>query len=54
MSPVAQKIIDDKGIDIKDVIGTGSGGKILKDDVIDFKKEEVTNSDENIANPQRR
>lgn len=54
VSPVAQKIIDDKGIDIKDVVGTGSGGKILKDDVIDFKKEEVTNSDDNIANPQRR
>ena len=54
MSPVAQKIIDDKGIDIKDVVGTGSGGKILKDDVIDFKKEVVKNSDDNIANPQRR
>ena len=54
VSPVAQKIIDDKGIDIKDVIGSGSGGKILKDDVIDFKKEEVMNSDDNIANPQRR
>ena len=54
MSPVAQKIIDDKGIDIKDVVGTGSGGKILKDDVIDFKKEEVMNFDDNIANPQRR
>ena len=54
MSPVAQKIIDDKGIDIKDVIGSGSGGKILKDDVIDFKKEEVMTSDDNIANPQRR
>lgn len=54
VSPVAQKIIDDKGIDIKDVVGSGSGGKILKDDVIDFKKEEVTNSDDNIANPQRR
>ena len=53
-SPVAQKIIDDKGIDIKDVVGSGSGGKILKDDVIDFKKEEVMNSDDNIANPQRR
>ena len=54
VSPVAQKIIDDKGIDIKDVVGSGSGGKILKDDVIDFKKEEVMNSDDNIANPQRR
>ena len=32
----------------------GSGGKILKDDVIDFKKEEVMNSVDNIANPQRR
>ena len=53
-SPVAQKIIDDKGIDIKDVVGSGSGGKILKDDVIDFKKEKVMNSDDNIANPQRR
>ena len=54
VSPVAQKIIDDKGIDIKDVVGTGSGGKILKDDVIDFKKEVVKNSHDNIANPQRR
>ena len=54
VSAVAQKIIDDKGIDIKDVVGSGSGGKILKDDVIDFKKEEVMNSDDNIANPQRR
>ena len=54
VSPVAQKIIDDKGIDIKDVVGSGSGGKILKDDVIDFKKEEVMNTGDNIANPQRR
>ena len=54
VSPVAQKIIDDKGIDIKDVVGSGSGGKILKDDVIDFKKEEVMSSDDDIANPQRR
>ena len=54
VSPVAQKIIDDKGIDIKGVVGSGSGGKILKDDVIDFKNEEVMNSDENIANTQRR
>ena len=54
VSPVAQKIIDDKGIDIKDIVGSGSGGKILKDDVIDFKKEEVMNSDDKIANPQRR
>ena len=54
VSPVAKKIIDDKGIDIKDVVGSGSGGKILKDDVIDFKNEEVMKSDEKIANPERR
>ncbi|TLV03616.1 2-oxoglutarate dehydrogenase complex dihydrolipoyllysine-residue succinyltransferase [Dyadobacter luticola] len=33
-SPVAAKILADKGIDPKDVNGSGSGGKIMKDDAL--------------------
>jgi 2-oxoglutarate dehydrogenase E2 component (dihydrolipoamide succinyltransferase) len=34
VTPVAQKIIDDKGIDINNISGSGAGGKITKEDVI--------------------
>ena len=33
VTPVAQKIIDDKGIDINNISGSGAGGKITKEDV---------------------
>ncbi len=39
VTPVAQKIIDDKGIDINNISGSGIGGKITKEDVLN-----VTNS----------
>ena len=39
VTPVAQKIIDDKGIDVNNISGSGIGGKITKDDVLN-----VTNS----------
>ena len=34
VTPVAQKIIDDKGIDINNISGSGIGGKITKEDVL--------------------
>ena len=34
ITPVAQKIIDDKGIDINNISGSGAGGKITKEDVL--------------------
>jgi 2-oxoglutarate dehydrogenase E2 component (dihydrolipoamide succinyltransferase) len=33
-SPVAAKILAEKGIDIKDVNGSGSGGKVMKEDAL--------------------
>ena len=39
VTPVAQKIIDDKGIDVNNISGSGIGGKITKEDVLN-----VTNS----------
>ncbi|GAB2800674.1 2-oxoglutarate dehydrogenase complex dihydrolipoyllysine-residue succinyltransferase [Rhabdobacter roseus] len=37
-SPVAAKILAEKGIDPKDVSGTGSGGKITKEDALKAEK----------------
>jgi 2-oxoglutarate dehydrogenase E2 component (dihydrolipoamide succinyltransferase) len=34
VSPVAAKILAEKGIDVKDVNGSGSGGRIMKDDAL--------------------
>ena len=39
VTPVAQKIIDEKGIDVNNISGSGIGGKITKEDVLN-----VTNS----------
>jgi len=33
-SPVAAKILAEKGIDVKDVNGSGSGGRVMKDDAL--------------------
>ena len=52
--PVAQKIIEEKGIDVKNIIGSGSGGKILKDDVIDLEKEVEQTPEKTNTSPQRR
>jgi 2-oxoglutarate dehydrogenase E2 component (dihydrolipoamide succinyltransferase) len=38
ITPVAQKMIDDKGIDIEKISGSGIGGKITKDDVLNSDK----------------
>ena len=36
-SPLAKKIAEDKGIDLKNVSGSGDGGRIIKKDVEDYR-----------------
>ncbi len=40
-SPVARRTADEQGIDIRLVTGTGPGGRITKDDVLDFAKQQA-------------
>lgn len=40
-SPIARRIADEKGIDLKRVQGSGPGGRIVKKDVEDFPTEEA-------------
>ena len=54
VTPVAKKIIDEKGIDIKNVQGSGSGGKILKDDVIDLDKQVIQKTEQEQSSLQTR
>ena len=39
VTPIAQKIIEEKELDIKDIIGTGIGGKITKEDVLNTNQD---------------
>ncbi len=60
VTPVAQKIIDDKGIDINNISGSGAGGKITKEDVINVtinkaeEKLETTDSQNRVKMTQLR
>ena len=60
VTPVAQKIIDDKGIDINNISGSGVGGKITKEDVINVntskteEKLETTESQNRVKMTQLR
>ena len=60
ITPVAQKIIDDKGIDINNISGSGAGGKITKEDVINVtiskteEKLETTESQNRVKMTQLR
>jgi pyruvate dehydrogenase E2 component (dihydrolipoamide acetyltransferase) len=38
-SPVARRLADERGIDLRQVKGTGPGGRIIKENVEDFKPE---------------
>ncbi len=40
-SPVAAKILAEKGIDPKEVNGTGAGGRITKEDALNAQKAEA-------------
>ena len=44
-SPLAKKIAEDKGIDLKKVKGSGDNGRIIKRDIENFKEEKSTSSD---------
>ncbi len=50
ITPVAQKMIDDKGIDIEKISGSGIGGKITKDDILNLDKSSIDKSEEIINN----
>ena len=39
-SPIARRIADERGIDISKVVGTGPGGRIVKDDVLSYEEPE--------------
>jgi len=60
VTPVAQKIIDDKGIDINNISGSGAGGKITKEDVLNVtssntkEKLEITESQNRVKMTQLR
>ena len=40
-SPIARRIADERGIDITKVQGTGPGGRIVKDDVLEYQEPEL-------------
>ncbi len=48
-SPLAKKLAEEKGVDISKISGSADGGRIIKRDVENFKKEEKTESKEKIA-----
>lgn len=50
-SPLAKKIAEDKGIDLKNVSGSGDGGRIIKKDVEDYKPSAQESKQEPEAKP---
>jgi pyruvate dehydrogenase E2 component (dihydrolipoamide acetyltransferase) len=40
-SPVARRIADERGIDLRQIQGTGPGGRVTKNDVLNFEPAEV-------------
>ena len=53
VTPVAQKIIDDKGIDINNISGSGAGGKITKEDVLNVTSSNTEEKLETTENQNR-
>ncbi|MFZ5470956.1 MAG: 2-oxoglutarate dehydrogenase complex dihydrolipoyllysine-residue succinyltransferase [Myxococcota bacterium] len=41
VTPVAKKLAEEKGVDVSQVKGTGPGGRVLKEDVLAYGKEEL-------------
>ena len=54
INPVAQKIIEEKGLDISNVSGTGIGGKITKEDVLDINQNSPKKVQKKISEVTRR
>ena len=53
ITPVAKKIIEDKGINIKNISGSGIGGKIIKEDVLNLNQESVDEKTESPSGQNR-
>ena len=49
ISPLAKKIAEEKGINIKDVKGSGENGRIVKTDIENFKNAGDSNAKENVT-----
>ncbi len=45
-SPLAKKLASEKGIEISNVKGTGDGGRIVKEDIENFKKDNIIKTEE--------
>ena len=54
ITPVAQKIIEEKGLDISNVSGTGIGGKITKEDVLDINQNSPKKVQKKVSEVTRR
>ena len=50
-SPIARRLADERGIDIAKVVGTGPGGRIVKDDVLSYEEPEPEES-QDIEEPE--
>ena len=44
ISPIARKLADERGLDISKIQGTGPGGRITKDDVLNYKPREESHA----------
>ena len=53
VTPVAKKIIEDKGIDINNVSGSGIGGKITKEDVLNLNQNIIEDKTESLSSENR-
>lgn len=53
-SPSAEKLINEKGISISDIIGTGKSGRITKSDVLDFQAKHSMGTQPLIPRNQKR
>ncbi len=51
VSPLAKKLADEKGIDLKFVKGSGDNGRIIKADLDNYSSEEVSKSVESVSQP---
>ncbi len=50
LSPAVRRVVNEKGIDPTQVTGTGKGGRLTKDDVVQFEPKAASNS---VTNPQK-
>ena len=51
-SPIARRIAKEKGIDLKIIIGTGPGGRVIKEDILNFQKNGISDQDNDVEDIQ--